>query len=180
MKNTSPNYALSYHSLYSLTRFLSLKVRSFESPKKNPHWINFTDMFDVRSDDNKENLQNKIRNRRPQMSFILGILSNSILVFLILLFDVFVLCLCVLLSKLAGDYFRGSSTWGSLSLSLWVPIECIRAESVFALWSSVSFDLSVEFVFADLIRGFQPKLLYLLRATTLLLYCKYFCWCPAL
>lgn len=86
--------------------------------QKNPHLIDFTNIFDVRSDDNKENLQNKIRNRRPQMSFILGILSNSILVFLILLFDVFVLRLCVLLSKLAADYFRGSSTWGSLSLSL--------------------------------------------------------------
>lgn len=85
--------------------------------QKNPHSINFTTIFDVRSDDNKENLQNKIRNRRPHMSFILGILSNSILVFLILLFDVFVLRLCVLLSKLAADYL-GAHPREALSLSL--------------------------------------------------------------
>lgn len=108
---------LCFITLSTLSTSHSLWKSEASYHQKNPHSINFTDIFDVRSDDNKENLQNKIRNRRPKMSFILGILSNSILVFLILLFDVFVLRLCVLLLKLADDYFRGSSTWGSLSPS---------------------------------------------------------------
>lgn len=85
------------------------------------------------------------------MSFILGILSNSILVFLILLFDVFVLRLCVLLLKLADDYFRGSSTWGSLSecqLNVFVPRASLYGDRAFLLtWVLSLFSLTLFVVF---------------------------------